>query len=207
MMLTSMTVADLLAAFRSAEPTPGGGSASALAGAVGASLLTMVAGLPKPRTASEEDAQRLGAAGGRCRELSERLAELVERDSKAYDLVVGAFRLPKSTEEEKAARTESIQRALRAATEAPLEVMRACGDAIEQGAVVAEFGNANASSDVQVGLELLGAGLRGARLNVEINLGSVKDADYVQHARVEAERLAEEAETNIAASRSRLRAT
>jgi formiminotetrahydrofolate cyclodeaminase len=204
MSLTHHTLLELLAAFRSSEPTPGGGSASALAGAIGASLLAMVAGLPKPRAGSEEDAERLHAAGARSAALSDRLAGLVDRDSEAYDGVVAAFRLPKGTDEEKAARSARIQAAMQAATEAPLEVMRACGAAIEQGAVVARFGNTNASSDVQVGLELLGAGARGARLNVEINLGSLKDADFAGRARQEAERLAGEAESGIAAARGLL---
>ena len=119
--------------------------------------------------------------------------------------MVGAFRLPKGTDEEKAARAAAIQLAMQAATDAPLEVMRACGDAIEQAAVVAAFGNRNASSDVQVGLELLGAGLRGAKLNVEINLGSVKDAEFVARARADAERLDAESATGVHAARERLR--
>jgi formiminotetrahydrofolate cyclodeaminase len=82
--------------------------------------------------------------------------------------------------------------------------MRACSDAIEQGAVVAAFGNRNASSDVQVGLELLGAGLRGAKLNVEINLGSLKDAGFVAHARAEADRLEAESGPGIHAAKERL---
>lgn len=206
MKLTALTVTALLDAFRSNEPTPGGGSASALSGAVGASLLAMVAALPKPRAATEEDVERLAAAGVRCTAIARRLEELVDRDSAAYDLVVGAFRRPKGTDEEKAARTAGIQRAMRAATEAPLDVMRACSDAIEQGAVVAAFGNRNASSDVQVGLELLGAGLRGAKLNVEINLGSLKDADFVSRASAEAERLEAESGPGIRAARERLSA-
>ena len=204
MSLTTRTVADLLAAFRSSDPTPGGGSASALTGAIGASLLAMVAGIPKPRAATEEDLERLQAAGSRCAGLADRLTALVDRDSEAYAMVMSAYRLPKSSEEEKAARSARIQEGLRAATDTPLDVMRACSDAIEQGAVVAEFGNRNASSDVQVGLELLGAGLRGARLNAEINLGSIKDVDYADHVRREIERLAAECETGIAAARAYL---
>jgi formiminotetrahydrofolate cyclodeaminase len=205
MTLTALSVTSLLEAFRSNEPTPGGGSASALAGAVGASLLAMVAGLPKPRAATEEDVERLAAAGARCTALSVVLEELIDRDSAAYDLVVGAFRMPKGTDEEKAARSAGIQRAMRVATEAPLEVMRACSDAIEQGSVVAAFGNRNASSDVQVGLELLGAGLRGAKLNVEINLGSVKDADFVERTRAEADRLDAESAPAVHAAKQRLK--
>ena len=204
MKLTALSVTSLLEAFRSSEPTPGGGSASALAGAVGASLLAMVARLPKPNAATEEDVERLAAAGGRSAALAATLEELIDRDSAAYDLVVGAFKMPRATDDEKAARTTGIQRAMRAATEAPLEVMRACQGAIEQGSVVAAFGNRNASSDVQVGLELLGAGLRGARLNVEINLGSVKDAEFVAHAKAEAGRLEAESSTGIHAARQNL---
>lgn len=204
MLLTHLSVTDLLAAFRSSEPTPGGGSASALAGAVGASLLAMVAGLPKPRTAGSDEARRLAEAGARCTALAEELAALIDRDSEAYELVVGAFRLPKGSDEEKAARTAAIQGGLKASTDAPLQVMRACAAALEQAEVVARFGNRNASSDVQVGLELLRAGLHGAKLNVEINLGSLKDAAYVETARTEAERLFAAVEPGVAAARSAL---
>jgi len=188
--LTARSVADLLAAFRSPAPTPGGGSAAALAGAVGASLLAMVAGLPKPRAATEEDVQRLRAAGERCAALAAELESLVDKDSDAYDLVMGAYKRPKGSDEEKAARSAAIQAAMRDAIAAPLSVMRNSAAAAEQGVVVAALGNPSASSDVRVGFELLGAGLRGARLNVEINLDSVKDAEYVAGIRVEVERLA-----------------
>jgi len=185
--LTERRVDDLLQAFRSPDPTPGGGSAAALAGALGASLLAMVAGLPKSRAATEEDAERLQAAGRRCAAIAGDLTTLVDRDSEAYDLVVGAYRQPKGTDEEKAARSAAIQQAMRAAIAAPLDVMRACAAAAEQGVVVAALGNPSASSDVRVGFELLGAGLRGAKLNVEINLGSVKDAAYVETVRRDVE--------------------
>lgn len=204
MKLIDRTVSDFLAALRSSEPTPGGGSASALAGATGAALLAMVAGIPKPRATTDRDLERLQAAGTRCAELSERLATLVDRDSDAYDLVMGAYRLPKQTDQEKATRTGRIQDALCEAIAAPLEVMRASRDAIEQAAVVAAHGNRNAASDVQVGLELLGAGLRGARLNVEINLGSVKDQEYAARTRAEIDRLAADADAGIGAARTRL---
>ena len=187
MKLTERRVDDLLQAFRSPDPTPGGGSAAALAGAIGASLLAMVAGLPKSRAATEEDVERLQAAGRRCAAIAGDLTTLVDRDSEAYDLVVGAYKQPKGTDEEKAARSAAIQKAMRAAIAAPLDVMRACAAAAEQGVVVAALGNPSASSDVRVGFELLGAGLRGAKLNVEINLGSVKDAAYVETVRRDVE--------------------
>lgn len=189
MKLIDTTVNEFLAAVRSPDPTPGGGSAAALAGAMGASLLAMVAGLPKSRAANEDDVARLSGAGERCTALADELTALIDRDSAAYDLVLAAYKKPKSTEEEKAARSAAIQEAMRAAIAAPLDVMRACAAAAQQGAVVAELGLASASSDVQVGLALLGAGLRGAQLNVETNLESVKDAGYVAKVREELDRL------------------
>jgi formiminotetrahydrofolate cyclodeaminase len=189
MTLTTLSVSDLLVAFRASDPTPGGGSAAALAGAVGASLLAMVAGLPKSRAATEEDAARLKAAGDRCAALAAELEALIDHDSEAYDLVMAAYRKPKGTAEEKAARSAGIQAAMREAIAAPLAVMRASAAAAEQGVVIATLGNPSAGSDVQVGFELLGAALRGARLNVEINLSSVRDAEYAGKIRGEAEEL------------------
>jgi formiminotetrahydrofolate cyclodeaminase len=186
MKLTQRSVSDLLAAFRSSDPTPGGGSASALAGAAGASLLAMVAGLAKPRASSDEEVRRLRAAGEACTRLALSLESLIDQDSDAYDTVVEAFRLPKATDAEKGARTAAIQAALRFATEVPLEVMRRCSEALPHADSVGELGNQNAASDVQVARALLGAGLEGARHNVEINLGSLKDAEYAARVRAEA---------------------
>ncbi len=191
MKLTQKSVAALLEDFRSSAPTPGGGSAAALAGAVGASLLAMVSALPKPRAASDEDLETLRLAGERCAALARELEDLVDRDSAAYELVMAAYRQPKGSDEEKAQRGAAIQQALKSAIAAPLEVMRACVAAAENGQVARRLGNANAASDVEVGLELLRAGLRGARLNVEINLGSVKDSGYVEDVRREIQQLSE----------------
>ena len=193
MRLTSMSVSELLAAFRSSEPTPGGGSAAALAGAVGASLLSMVAALPKPRATNEEDLSTLRAAGETCTRLALQLEALIDGDSAAYDGVVAAFGLPKTSDAEKAARTAAIQDALKVATEAPLEVMRRCADALALVEAVGEKGNPNASSDVQVARAMLAAGLRGGQLNVAINLGSIKDAEYVDRVQREAADLAAKA--------------
>lgn len=187
--LTQTSLTTLLAAFRSADPTPGGGSAAALAGAVGAALLAMVAALPKSRATTPEDTERLKDAGEHCVAASLELEALVDRDSDAYDLVVAAYKRPKGTDQENAARSAGIQAAMREAIAAPLAVMRACAAAAAQGTVIAALGNPSASSDVQVGVELLGAGLRGAKLNVEINLGSMKDAEYVAAVRAEVEAL------------------
>jgi methenyltetrahydrofolate cyclohydrolase len=202
MTLTNKTVKALLEDFRSPAPTPGGGSAAALAGAVGASLLAMVAGLPKPRASEEADLHSLRHAGERCTALAIDLESLVDRDSEAYELVVSAYRMPKATDGEKAARARAIQDALKAAIAAPLEVMRACFAAIALGPVLAPHGNPNASSDVEVGLELLRAGLRGARLNVEINLGSVNDEAYAAAIAAEIGRLSESGAAGVPSASS-----
>lgn len=196
MTLTHKTVKALLEDFRSPAPTPGGGSAAALAGAVGASLLAMVAALPRPRASADADLERLRDARERSTALAIELEALVDRDSEAYERVVNAYRLPKGTDDEKAARAGRIQEALEAAIAAPLHVMRACSAGIALGPVLQAYGNPNASSDAQVGVELLRAGLRGARLNVEINLGSVKNAAYVAEVTGDIARLSESGATD-----------
>lgn len=187
--LVSMSVTQLLDAFASSAPTPGGGSASALSGAIGASLLAMVAALPKTKTGDAAERTALDASVKALTELRHKLAALIDEDSRAYDLVTAAYRQPKGTDEEKAARKAAIQSAMHAATETPLETMRACEAAMRESAVVAQNGNANAASDVWVALELLNAGLRGAQKNVAINLGSLSDEAYKDDVEVEARTL------------------
>jgi len=188
---STLTVTELLDAFASSEPVPGGGSASALAGAVGVSLLMMVAGLPKTRTGTPEERAALGAAAARLRPLRDVLTTLVDRDSKAYTLVLEAFRLPKGTDAEKTIRRDAIDRAMRAATDTPLETMRACEQALGQAVAVAANVVRSAASDAGVGIELLRTALRGAALNVDTNLGDVKDQEYVERVRVERTQLEE----------------
>ena len=175
-----LTLAELLDAFASSQPVPGGGSAAALAGAVGASLLIMVAGLPKTRHGTDEERTALTAAAARLRPLREELAALIERDSEAYTSVMNAYRLPKSSDVEQAARHHAIDEAMRAATEAPMATIRACERAMREAEVIATSGAASASSDVAVGIELLKTAARGAGLNVDTNLAAVKDAEYVK---------------------------
>jgi formiminotetrahydrofolate cyclodeaminase len=202
MTLGSQSLSDILAAIRSPAPTPGGGSASAIAGALGAALLSMVASMPKHRAASEEDVDRLEAAGRRAAAISDALLALADRDAEAYERVMAAYRLPKGSDQEKTERSGAIQQAMRGAIDTPLSTMTRCGEAIEAGTVVARFGNPNAASDVGVALELLAAGQRGARLNVEINLASVKDANFAGGIRGDVARLEEEAERGAAAARA-----
>jgi formiminotetrahydrofolate cyclodeaminase len=204
MTLTDLSLRELLAAIRDPRPTPGGGSASAVAGALGASLLAMVASMTKHRAASEEDVERLQEAASRCAELSRRLERLVDEDSAAYDGVLAAYRLPRGSDAEKAERRSRIQAALVAAAETPLEVLRQSNDAIEAATTVARFGNPNAASDVGVALELLIAAGRGARLNVEINLASLDDQAFVKRVRETVSVLDAEALTGAEAARAAL---
>jgi formiminotetrahydrofolate cyclodeaminase len=180
-----MALADLLDVFASNDPVPGGGSASALAGALGASLLLMVAAMTKTRSGTPEETADLAAAAARLRPLRDRLAALIDTDSDAYAAVAAGFKLPKDTEADKTARIAAIQAAVTEATEVPLETMRACRDAVRHAVIVARCGNRNATSDVGVALELLLAGTRGAGLNVDINLGGLADEAYVERVRWE----------------------
>jgi formiminotetrahydrofolate cyclodeaminase len=189
-MLTTKTVAELLDAFASPDPTPGGGSAAALSGAMGASLLAMVAAMQKTKHGTPDDRDALDAAHTALMAARATLTALIDRDSAAYDLVVEAFRRPKATDEEKAARKIAIQKAMLVATETPLETMRACAVALAQSSAVAAHGNPSAESDVRVGADLLKAGMNSARYNVEINLGSLTDAALVARIREDVAALA-----------------
>jgi glutamate formiminotransferase/formiminotetrahydrofolate cyclodeaminase len=207
MNLSGRTVAGFLAALGSSEPTPGGGSASALAGAMGAALLAMVGAMPSRRAPAEADVDRLQQAGRRCATLAERLTALVDEDSAAYDAVSAAYKLPKASDQEKTRRSGRIQEALRGAIEPPLAVVHRSADAAEAAVVIARFGNPNAASDIGVAVELLGAAARGAKLNVDINLAGLKDGDAAGRlADAAAEALAD-CERSLDAARAALTAT
>jgi formiminotetrahydrofolate cyclodeaminase len=182
-MLPNQTLNDVLAAFSSSDPTPGGGSAAALAGALGASLLAMVAGLSKTRTGAPGERAALDRARAELVAIRNRLVALIDRDAEAYDRVVAAYRLPKTSDEERAARRERIQEALTLATTVPLDTLRASNDALQAGRTVAEQGNPSAASDVTVGVELLMAAVRGAWLNIGTNLGSLTDPEATKSVR------------------------
>ncbi len=193
MPLADQPLRQLLAAFSSSDPTPGGGSASALAAALGASLLMMVAGLPKTRTGADGERATLAAAASALEQLRARLTDAIDADAAAYDGVVAAYKLPKQSTDEQAVRKAAIQQALRDATDVPLDVMRMAAAAIGHAGTIAANGHRAAASDVGVGTALLRAGLRGAALNIEINAGSVSDAGYVDRVRGESARLSESA--------------
>lgn len=183
---------------------PGGGSAAALAGALGVSLLLMVARMSKTRTGAPEETADLAEAAARLQPLRDRLLELVDEDSDAYRRVRTALRLPRNTDAENAARSHAVDAATRAATATPLDTMRACQQALRGALVVAANGNRNASSDVGVAIQLLVAAVRGARMNVDINLSTLTDAAYVSRVREEAGELERDAAADADAGRRAL---
>jgi formiminotetrahydrofolate cyclodeaminase len=198
-MLVDKSVSELLRAFSSTEPTPGGGSASALASAVGASLLMMVAGLPKTRTNASEERTALQDASNQIGALRDRLTGAIDADTAAYDRVVAAYKMPKASADEQAARQAAIQASLRGATDVPLDVMRWSAQALEHAVAIARHGLSSAASDVGVGVALLKAGASGARLNVDINVGSLKDSSYADAVRSEIRRLTDAIEKSSVA--------
>lgn len=204
MTFADMTLPQFLDALASSDPTPGGGTASAVAGAMGASLLVMVTGLAKSNTNSADEKAALAAARQALQPLVGTLAALADTDAAAFDEVMAAYRLPKAGDDEKAARSTAIQRALQGATTAPLQTLRACAGAMAHAGAVAACGNRSAVSDVGVAIGLLEAAAAGAEANVRINLGSVRDLQFTSAAGDETGRLVSEVTRQAAVARTRL---
>lgn len=169
MSLLDIGAGALLDRLASTDPTPGGGSAAAWAGATGAALVAMVGGMEKTRSGDPAERTRLEAVRTRVASAGAELRRLVDEDSSAYDAVMAAYRLPKQTEEEKASRKASIQAALERATDVPLRTAGACLTVLQAAVDAAADGNPNALSDALTGGALAWAGLRGALENVRIN--------------------------------------
>jgi formiminotetrahydrofolate cyclodeaminase len=198
-----LTVSGFLDALSSAAPTPGGGTASAVAGAMAASLLMMVAGLPKSRANTDDEKAALAEAAPAIAGVRTELVALADDDSAAFDGVMAAFRKPKATGDQNQARSAAIQAATRLATEAPLRTLRACADLSRLAVTVARHGNRSASSDVGVALGLIDAASAGAAANVRINLEALKDEAFRAAAGAETrDRLAQIAAHRAAADAS-----
>ena len=174
-----LSLEDFLAALGADTPTPGGGTAAATAGAMGASLAEMVARLTlsKEKYAASHDAVRPILEAGQL--AREEFVTLAREDSEAYDAVVAARRLPKDTDEQKAARQNAIALANRRAAEVPMRTARAAARLLAALPELAEKGNPNAASDVGAAALLLDACAEGALLNVGINLSGIEDAALV----------------------------
>ena len=163
----------------SGDPTPGGGSAAAMAGAAGAALVAMVARLTIGRKRYAEVEPQMEAVLQRAEVLRTRLTALVQEDADAYNQVSAAYKLPKSSDQEQAGRATAIQAAMQAASLTPLETAQACAEVIALAEQVVAQGNVNARTDGGVGALLANAGLQGAALNVEVNLESIGDPHFI----------------------------
>jgi formiminotetrahydrofolate cyclodeaminase len=176
-MLIEKPVKDFLAQTASSAPAPGGGSASALAGSLGAALAEMVINLTVGKKKYAEVSAELAAILPRLSQIRRELETAVDRDTEAFNGVMAAYGLPKETGEQQQARAAAIREATRQATEVPLSVMQACLRAMELAQTVAAKGNKNSISDAGVAGLLLSAAIDGAALNVKINLPGLPDDD------------------------------
>ncbi len=168
--LSNLTVDALLDRLASSDPVPGGGSAAALAGAMGAGLVAMVAELTAGRPEYAEHEAVIAELRARARASCDLLLALAEEDAVAYDAVVRARRMPKESEGEREARATALRGAMVEAARVPMRTAVAAGEVLELAERIAPIGNRNAVSDAGVAAQLAAAGLRGALLNVRINL-------------------------------------
>jgi formiminotetrahydrofolate cyclodeaminase len=159
--------------------TPGGGSVSAFAGALAASLGQMVAGLSRKKKSQAPFVNRLSEALEELRRASAELAKAIDRDAAAYDAVMAAFKLPQGNAEETQRREEAIESATRGAAEVPLQVAERSVVLFDRLGQLASIAAASMKSDLEVARLMACAGARGALANVEINLDGIRDAGYV----------------------------
>jgi len=200
--LIDMTCRDFADETASESPAPGGGSISAYLGALGASLGTMVANLSSHKAGWDDRWQEFSDWAVKGQQIKEELLTLVDEDTASFNKVMDAFALPKTTDEEKAARSAAIQQATKYATEVPLRTMQRSYDAFEIIKAMAADGNPNSVSDAGVGALCARSAVMGAFLNVKINAAGIKDRDYAETMiaqGAEIERQAIQAESEILA--------
>jgi len=181
----------------SGEPTPGGGSAAALAGALGAALAAMVANLTVGRKRYVDVDAQMRAVLAESEALRSQLTSLVAEDAQAFEQVRLAYRLPKESAAEQAQRHAAIQAAMQGASLTPLQTMRACLAVLHLLEQAVTLGNVNAATDGTVGALLAQAGLRGGALNVRVNLGSIDDPAFVAASEQEVADLLAEADAIV----------
>lgn len=204
--MKDLPLREFLDRLASADPTPGGGSASAVAGAMAAALLAMVARISQRKAADAEVFLRSADQADRVRET---LMALASDDAAAFDAVRAAMRLPRTNEDEKRVRQAEVQHALLEAADVPLRAAREILKALQLSSALARTGAAAALSDVAAGALLGYAALNGALYNVRINLASITDQAYVATVRSEVRQLNEASaaarDETMAAVRERMR--
>jgi len=192
--LVALSVASFIDEVSSDSPAPGGGSVAALAGSLAAALSAMVANLTVGKKGYETVWDAMSGMAVRAQAVKSALVRAVDADTNAFNAVMDAMKLPKSTSEEKAARDAALQVGYKSAIEVPLATAEACVEALEL-ALLAVEGNRNSASDAGVAALMARAGVHGAALNVLINLGSVTDADYAARMKARVAQLRTHADT------------
>lgn len=178
-MLKDLTVAQFGEVLGSSSPAPGGGSVAALSGMLGANLLSMVCRLTIGKKGYEAQEGEASSVLGESDRLGQSLLRHIDLDTEAFNEVMAAFKLPKASEDEKAARTAAIQQGYKSAIQSPLAIARDCLEVLQLAERLLGRSNTNALSDLGVAGQQAFAGLEGALMNVRINLPSIKDADFV----------------------------
>lgn len=179
--LPEMTVRTLVERLATSDPVPGGGSAAALAGAMGAALIGMVVELTLGRPSADGHEERLTEIRAAAASWQSELVNLAELDANAYAAVVRARGLPRDAELERRARSVQLDAALREATRIPLSTARAASAVLDLAEQAGPIAHRNAISDVGVAGLLAVAALRGAALNVEINLPHLRENDQLRN--------------------------
>lgn len=175
-MLSDMKLNEYMNTLASSAPAPGGGSASALCGAQGAALCAMVASLTIGKKKYEAYWEHCNDVLNRANELKERMVQLIDKDTAAFECVSAAYKLPKDTDEEKAARSRAIADATLGATLVPLETLNAAHEAMFLAEELIGKSNTNCASDIGVAALNTVSCARGAWLNIKINLGGIRDS-------------------------------
>ena len=193
--LEHLSVRDFTEELGSANPTPGGGSAAALCGALGAALSAMVSRLTLGKEKYSEVWQSMGAVQQAAGLMARHFLELVQRDSDSYQTVMAAINLPKETEEEKGARHKAIQEATKNAASIPLETLRTSEKLIDLTKEAVERGNPNTLTDAGAALQLARTAAVVAAYNVRINLPGLQDEEFVTACKEELEEALQRVET------------
>ena len=191
--LVDMTCTEFALETASESPAPGGGSISAYMGALAAALGTMVANLSSHKAGWDERWEEFSDYAERGQELVSRLLALVDEDTEAFNRIMAVFAMPKTTAEEKAARSAALQSATLYATEVPLKTMKASLECFEIVKAMAEIGNPNSVSDAGVGALAARSAVLGAELNVKINAAGLKDREVAERLISEAAEIARKA--------------
>lgn len=188
-MLINLTVKEFLNKVAGSDPVPGGGSVAALNGAIASALTAMVANLTIGKKNYEAHQDLMTHIAEVATQQVGQFAIDVDRDSEAYNQVFGCFKMPKETDEEKVARSAAIQEATKYAAMVPMQVARNAYGLMDIISDVAHLGNQNAVTDACVAMMSARSAVLGALMNVRINLGSIKDAQFVQDLKAEADEL------------------